>query len=136
MAHIQLTEEYNSLGGVGGTCALCNASKRTTDRPERIITTDQVTDMIDPPPGVWPEKWMEFCETCVTEMAHLLGMITELEKDGLVDTLNQKDEVIQGLLDERDSLKAALDVAVKALTLVKGVPEAPAEPVVATRGRK
>lgn len=117
MALIQLTDEYNAQGGVGGTCYLCNASKRQENRPERIITTNLEVDYVAEP-GIWPEKWLEFCETCVTEMAHLLGMITELEKDDLVYTLNQKDEVIHDLLDERDQLKITLDAAVKALQFV------------------
>lgn len=108
MAEIQLTAEYNSFGGVGGTCALCNASKRQTDRAERIITTNMLTDMQDAPPGVWPEKWFEVCESCVEEMAHLLGMKTGKEADSLTHQINQ-------LIDERDDLQEQLQANIKLL---------------------
>lgn len=136
MAEIQLTQEYNSLGGVGGTCALCNASKRVTDRPERIITTNLVTDMVDAPDGVWPEQWMEFCETCVVEMGHLVGMADEKEVDDLLRQTAQ-------LIDQRDGLQEyiqQLESEIKAfMTLQKySTVEAPVEDVVTTntRGRR
>lgn len=136
MAEIQLTQEYNSLGGVGGTCALCNASKRVTDRPERIITTNLVTDMLDAPDGVWPEQWMEFCETCVVEMGHLVGMADEKEVDDLLRQTAQ-------LIDQRDGLQEyiqQLESEIKAfMTLQKySTVEAPVEDVVTTntRGRR
>lgn len=116
MALIQLTEEYNSLGGVGGTCALCNASKRFTDRPEKVITTNLVTNMLDAPDGVWPEQWMEFCETCVTEMGHLVGMKSQDEADALIRQIDQ-------LIDQRDGLQeyiSQLESEIKAfMTLQK-----------------
>ncbi len=107
MAEIQLVQEYNPMGGVGGTCHLCNASKRTTTRPERIITTNITVDYVAEP-GIWPERWFELCETCVTEMAHLLGMITEDEKNDLVLTLSDRDETIAALTDEVKQLQSEI----------------------------
>lgn len=109
MAHIQLTDEYNSIGGVGGTCALCNASKRHTDRPERIITTDNVTTMMDAEPGVWPEQWLEFCETCVVEMGHLLGMKTEQEVEALQAEIVKLSEHATELFRTNAELKERLE---------------------------
>lgn len=106
MALIQLTDEYGSLNGVGGTCALCNASKRDD---EKILTTNLVTDMKDAPDGVWPEQWMEFCETCVTEMGHLVNMHTEAE----VRTLQEE---VSYLLSDNEDLRKQLDEAKLALT--------------------
>lgn len=137
MALIQLTEEYNSLGGVGGTCALCNASKRVTDRPERIVTTNLVTAMLDAPDGVWPEQWMEFCETCVTEMGHLVGMMDEKEVDTLVRQSAQ-------LIDQRDALQEYIDqleseikafMTLQKYSTVESTPE-PAHTPVATGRRR
>lgn len=116
MATIQLTDEYNSMGGVGGTCALCNASKRTGVRPERIITTDNVTTMMDAEPGVWPEQWLEFCETCVVEMGHLLGMKTQDEIDDLTRTINQ-------LIDQRDDLQEQLQANIRLVEACQAVIE-------------
>jgi hypothetical protein len=122
MAFIQLTDEYNSQGGVGGTCYLCNASKRTTDRPERIITTNMEVDY-DAEPGVWPVKWLEFCETCVTEMAHLLGMKTSEEAFQLVQQIDQ-------LIEDREDLEQKLGVAMDQLKAVEWLkPIAPLVPV-------
>lgn len=112
MAHIQLTDEFNSLNGVGGSCALCNAAKRQMEGPERIVTTNLVTDMEDPPPGVWPEKWMEFCETCVTEMGHAVGMASEKE-------VKTYQEELAFLTSENDGLKKRLAEANDALKAVK-----------------
>lgn len=105
MAQIQLTDEYNSQGGIGGTCYLCNASKRITDRPERIITTNMEVDY-DAEPGVWPVKWLEFCETCVLEMGHLLDMKLPSEMPDYRSEL-------ANLQAENDDLKAQLSANVK-----------------------
>lgn len=119
MASFQLTEEYNSLGGVGGTCYFCNASKRTLDRAERIVTTDMVGDMVDAPPGVWPERWVEACEQCINEMGHLVGMISEGEVQGLVERLNQLEEFIGELKAENARTQKDLDDVSAALAYVR-----------------
>lgn len=113
MAQIQLTDEYNSQGGVGGTCYLCNASKRTTDRPERIITTNMEVDY-DAEPGVWPVKWLEFCETCVVEMAHLLGMQTAEES-------RSNDEYISRILADNEDLEAQLKANIQVVESFQSV---------------
>lgn len=108
MADFQLTDEYGFLGGVGGSCVFCNASKRTTDRPERIVTTSMVTDMEDAPPGVWPEKYLEMCETCITELGHLVGMVSEREADTQEQTIIAQQGEIDRLEDEIDRLNVLL----------------------------
>lgn len=118
MAELHLVDEYGFLGGVGGSCALCNASKRTTDRPERIVTTNLVTDMEDAPAGVWPEKYMEFCETCICEMGRLVGMVSENEAQNLVAQIEQQDLDKMALRDEIEQLKLDLKDAVSALKFV------------------
>lgn len=113
MAQFQVVEEFSSLGGVGGTCALCNASKRVLERPERIITTNLVTDMKDAPPGVWPEQYMEFCESCVTEMAQLLGMLDQRGAERLVKHNTELQLTIldrEKQIDDLRSTLAATDV--------------------------
>lgn len=115
MAELHLVQEYGFLGGVGGTCALCNASKRTTDRPERIITTNLITDMENAPPGVWPEKFMEFCETCITEMGQMVGMLSERQALALASELEQAQLDQMDLRDQVEQLKIDLQDAVAAL---------------------
>lgn len=106
MAQIQLTDEFNSQGGVGGTCYLCNASKRTGRTVDRIITTNLEVDY-DAEPGVWPVKWLEFCETCVTEMGHLLGMKTEDEVKGILYSM---DDLLSKNADLEQQLKVNIQV--------------------------
>lgn len=108
MADLLLTQEYGFLGGVGGSCALCNASKRHLDRPERIVTTSLVTDMLDAPPGVWPEKYMEFCEACINEMGHLVGMVSESEAQQLRQYAEQVDATIVAQAEEIEQLKSEI----------------------------
>lgn len=118
MADLILTDEYGFLGGVGGSCALCNASKRHGDRPERIVTTTLMAEMKDAPPGVWPEQYMEFCESCINEMGHLVGMVSEKEYQTLIDDLERAELDQIALRDEIEQLKVTLDAAVKALQFV------------------
>jgi hypothetical protein len=118
MAGFHVGEEFGSLNGVGGVCALCHASKRTGVRPERIITTDQITDMPNAPDGVWPEMWLEFCESCVTEMAQLLGMKAETEYAGLIHNVEQ-------LMEERESAEKAVQEAMALLNAYRAVETAP-----------
>lgn len=118
MADLLLTDEYGFLGGVGGSCALCNASKRHEGRPERIVTTTLMTDMEDAPPGVWPEKYMEFCEACINEMGHLVGMISEKQAQDLQQDISILEEMNAKLGAEVDQLKRDLKDAVTALKFV------------------
>lgn len=113
MAQFQVIPEYSSLNGVGGTCALCNASKRTKERPERVITTELLTDMPDAPPGVWPEMYMEFCESCVVEMGTLFGMLDEHRAEKLTKqmaALRQENKQLQDQIDDLTSVLSATDV--------------------------
>ncbi len=119
MADLLLTDEYAFLGGVGGSCALCNASKRTLERPERIVTTSLVTDMQDAPPGVWPEKYMEFCEQCVNEMGHLVGMISEKEVYAYQMDIMTLEKMNAKLGKEVDELKEELEAMAKALAYIR-----------------
>lgn len=109
MAEIQLTDEYGFLGGVGGSCCLCGASKRTLDRPERIVTTNLVTDMEDAPPGVWPEKYMEFCEQCINEMGRLVGMVSENEYQALAQDMEQVELMVAGQAEELAMLRKEVE---------------------------
>lgn len=118
MADFQLTNEYGFLGGVGGSCVFCNASKRTSDRPERIITTSMVTDAPEVPPGVWPEKYLEFCETCVLELGHLIGMIDENQAQELRDKIADLQHGLLEANDQNSKLQDELSDAVKALRFV------------------
>lgn len=124
MADLMLADEYGFLGGVGGSCALCNASKRQLDRPERIVTTSLVTDMKDAPPGVWPEQYMEFCEQCINEMGHLVGMISEVEAQDLVYRLTHLEETIQALKEEN----AQLQSEIQAVTVLRKYVKQESEP--------
>ena len=129
MAELHLVSEYGFLGGVGGTCSLCNASKRTLDRPERIVTTNLVTDMEDAPPGVWPEKYMEFCEQCINEMGRLVGMISESEADVLAQKLMTQQAEITALQEHVTELTEALHATeVLAKHLDSNAPVPVAEP--------
>ena|ERR1700752_3606832 len=125
MAELHLVQEYGFLGGVGGSCALCGASKRTLDRPERIVTTNLVTDMQDAPPGVWPEKYLEFCEQCINEMGRLVGMISENEADILAQKLIASQAEVTALQGKVVALTDALhatEVLAKHLTNNPPVP--------------
>lgn len=124
MAELHLVDEYGFLGGIGGSCGLCGASKRTLDRPERIVTTNHITDMEDAPPGVWPEKYLEFCEQCINEMGRLVGMISERGAQELMAEVERLEIEKMDLQDEVEALKIELKDAVAALRFVPVAPTA------------
>lgn len=113
MALFQVIGEYQNPQGV---CFLCKASKRVVDRPERLITTDIDLNAYLAQEG-WngPLDWLEFCETCVSEMGHLMGMLDEGQVSALSQTIEQLMNARESAEAELADVRRQLDSAAKAL---------------------
>lgn len=75
-----LHSEY-PVGTAFGACFKCRASLRPGERvlEPNIPTWDMPPELV---PG-GSDGWMCFCETCITEAAQTLGMVTAKQSDDL-----------------------------------------------------
>lgn len=94
----QIVDDYTRLNRTPGQCSKCNLSKRLRPQRstgyERVILTGIIIDF---------EGNVELCETCIREVAEMLGYVTpELHEDTLVEIASLKASVAALTADVAD----------------------------------
>jgi hypothetical protein len=95
-----VTDQY-APQTIDNSCFFCKAAQRTLfqGRRESVIDCEKLVDF---------EGWVSICESCVTEMAGLLGMITPIKSNNLKQAVKDAHE-------ETEALAARLVTAEQAL---------------------
>jgi hypothetical protein len=96
-----------------GACFKCRAARRQHEG-ERLL--DPMLDTFDLGPDLVPgqnDGHIIFCETCITEAARLLGMVTPLEAAKLTEQLADATKEIEDLRRWAEATEKALDAVTK-----------------------